>query len=270
MFSKTHFHPVNILEKIIAQKRKEIEAGKKERTLAYFTKQPLFEKKTRSLKQSVLDHPGWAVIAEFKRKSPSAGTINGDAILKDVVKTYAESGAAGISVLTDEVFFGGRLADLEASRDAGKPLLRKDFIIDPWQVFESKASGADAILLIASCLEKQQIKELADTATSIGLEVLLELHHEEELDLLYRGISLVGVNNRDLGNFTVDLEHSAAMAEKIGGDHVKIAESGIKNLSDLRYLAACGFDGFLIGSLFMKEKDPGLACKNFIQKLKHN
>lgn len=261
---------MNILEKIIAHKRKEIEAAKKERTVAYFTRQPLFEKKTRSLKQSVLDHAGWAVIAEFKRRSPSAGLINGTALVEDVVKAYAENGAAGISVLTDEVFFGGRLADLEAAGEAGKPLLRKDFIIDPWQVYEAKASGADAILLIASCLEKHEIKALADTAASLGLEILLELHHEAELDALYRGISLVGVNNRDLGNFTVDLEHSAQMAERIGKEHVKIAESGIKNLSDLRYLSACGFDGFLIGSLFMKEKDPGLACKNFIQKLKHN
>jgi indole-3-glycerol phosphate synthase len=271
MFSKTHITSVmNILEQIILQKRGEIEAGRKLRPVSFFEKQPLFKKATISLKASVLSDKGYAVITEFKRRSPSAGIINNRSKLKDVVKQYAEWGAAGISVLTDEIFFGGSLADLEAAVFAGKPLLRKDFIIDPWQIFEAKASGADAILLIASCLNKARIKSLADTAGALGLETLLELHHEDELSLVYEGISLVGINNRDLGNFAVDLEHSARMVEKLGKDHVKIAESGITNLSDLRYLGKCGFDGFLIGSLFMKEDDPGLAFKNFVQKLKQN
>jgi indole-3-glycerol phosphate synthase len=258
---------VNILEKIIAQKKKELESGKKEKPVSYFEKQPLFQKKTKSLKASVLNTAGH-VIAEFKRRSPSAGSINEHSLLKKIVTAYDEYGAAGISVLTDEVFFGGGLSDLEAAQSVCKPLLRKDFILDPWQVYQAKASGADAVLLIASCLQKAQIKTLADIALSLGMETLLELHREEELDAVCEGISIVGINNRDLENFSVDLEHSAKMAGKLGKDHIKIAESGIKNLSDLRYLEQCGFDGFLIGSLFMREKDPGLAFKNFIQKLK--
>jgi indole-3-glycerol phosphate synthase len=259
---------MNILENIILQKRREVEAAKKGKDIAFFENQPLFARETISLRRSVAKNAGFAVIAEFKRRSPSAGLINEHSFVSDVINDYAENDAAGISILTDEIFFGGSLSDLETARFVAKPLLRKDFIIDPWQIYEAKAFGADAILLIASCLTKNEIKNLAETARSIGLETLLELHLEEELSYISETIDLVGINNRNLGNFAVNLEHSAKMAERIGKDYLKIAESGITNLSDLRYLEQCGFDGFLIGSLFMKEKEPGTAFKNFIQKLK--
>jgi indole-3-glycerol phosphate synthase len=257
----------NILETILIQKRKEIETGKKRFPTQYFEKQVLFSKDPHSLKAAIKTKKRKAVIAEFKTKSPSAGVINKDATVETVLPSYAKCGAAGLSVLTDEVFFGGNLRDLQKGVETGVPLLRKDFIIDKWQLFEAKASGADAILLIAACLSPMEVKGLVALAKTIGLEVVLELHKETEMAHLCSDVDIVGVNNRNLGNFSVNLEHSVNMAEKLGSNILKIAESGISSAGDAVFLGEHGFDGFLIGSLFMQEKDPGKAFCNFIKAL---
>jgi indole-3-glycerol phosphate synthase len=258
---------INILETIIAHKRMEIARGKLTKDIAFFEQQPLFMKPRTSLKDSVEKKKGNAIIAEFKRKSPSAGIINDMAVLKEVVEGYKKYGAAGISILTDELFFGGTLHDLEEAQMGSFPLLRKDFIIDEWQLYEAKASGADAVLLIAACLSKDEVKNLARKAKDLELEILLELHDEKELAHLCSNIDMVGVNNRNLGNFSVNLEHSVNMAEKLGKDIIKIVESGIGNIDDVRFLQLHGFDGFLVGSLFMKQNDPGQAFRTFINDL---
>jgi indole-3-glycerol phosphate synthase len=257
----------NILEKIIAQKRREVEEGKRYKDISFFEKQPLFKKENLSLKASIQNKKGYAVIAEYKTRSPSAGIINSDAIIETVVENYAEYSAAGISILTDEMFFGGHLSDLEKAQFVEVPFLRKDFIVDEWQLFESKASGADAVLLIAACLSPAEVKQLAEIAHSLGLEVLLELHDLKELAHICSMIDMVGINNRNLGNFSVNLQHSVNMAEKLGNNFIKIAESGISSVDDVRFLSKHAFDGFLIGSLFMKENDPGEAFRKFMNDL---
>ncbi|HJW16084.1 MAG TPA: indole-3-glycerol phosphate synthase TrpC, partial [Flavisolibacter sp.] len=168
---------------------------------------------------------------------------------------------------TDHEFFGGSLDDLISARDNGLPLLRKDFMIDEYQVTEAKAFGADVILLIAACLSPLRVKELAQKAKDLGLEVLLELHDESELGHICEGIDLVGVNNRNLKTFEVDLEHSIRLAKSIGNDYVKVAESGINDVDNIRYLKAHGFQGFLIGEYFMKQTSPMEAFKNFSYSL---
>jgi indole-3-glycerol phosphate synthase len=203
------------------------------------------------------------IIAEFKRRSPSKGIINNRDSVEAVTKAYAAYGASGISVLTDHDFFGGSLDDLISARDNGVPLLRKDFTIDEYQVLEAKAYGADVILLIAACLSTQQVKYLAGAAKKLGLEVLLEIHDESELGHICNEIDLVGVNNRNLKTFTVDLENSIRLAEKIGDSFLKVAESGINDVKDIHYLQQHGFKGFLIGEYFMKQQSPALAFKNF-------
>jgi indole-3-glycerol phosphate synthase len=180
---------------------------------------------------------------------------------------YTAFGASGISVLTDHDFFGGSLDDLVAARDNEVPLLRKDFMIDEYQLIEAKALGADVILLIAACLSPKEVKQLATEAKKLGLEVLLELHGEAELEHICDEVDLVGVNNRNLKNFEVDLQHSVRMAEKIGDGFIKIAESGINDVNNIRFLKQHGFEGFLIGEYFMKQEDPGKAFKEFTYSL---
>ena len=257
----------NILENIVAKKRREVEAGKQLRNIASFEKSGFFARETISMRDGILAKSGNAVIAEFKRRSPSAGIINNWSDVKEVVKAYDVEGAAGISILTDEHFFGGSLDDLMNGRVSARPLLRKDFIIDEWQLFEARAAGADVILLIAACLSAEEVRSLAKKANDLGLEVLLELHTEAELAWVCNEVAMVGVNNRNLGDFSVNFKNAAAIAAELGKDVVKIAESGIRNGKDARELRDHGFDGFLIGTLFMNEKDPGLAFKNFVHSL---
>lgn len=258
---------MNILEQIVAHKRKEVEQRKKEVDVKALEAERFFTRKTYSLKEFISDPNKTGIIAEYKRKSPSKGTINDRDSVESVTRMYAAYGASGISVLTDSNFFGGSLDDLIAARDNDVPLLRKDFMIDEYQIVEAKAFGADVILLIAACLSPTEVKQLATAAKKLDLEVLLELHDESELDHICDEIDLVGVNNRNLKNFEVNLEHSVRMAEKIGNGFIKIAESGINDVNNIRYLKQHGFKGFLIGEYFMKQEDPGKAFKEFTNSL---
>jgi indole-3-glycerol phosphate synthase len=258
---------MNILEKIIEHKRREVQQRKKEVDVKALEAERFFTRQTYSLKQFVSDPAKTGIIAEYKRKSPSKGIINDRDSVELVTGMYAANGASGISVLTDYNFFGGSLDDLVAARDNDVPLLRKEFMIDEYQIVEAKAFGADVILLIAACLSPNEVKDLATAARKLRLEVLLELHDQSELDHICDEIDLVGVNNRNLKNFEVDLEHSVRMAEKIGEGFIKIAESGINDVNNIRYLKQHGFKGFLIGEYFMKQEDPGQAFKEFTYSL---
>ncbi|MFM9910826.1 MAG: indole-3-glycerol phosphate synthase TrpC [Chitinophagaceae bacterium] len=259
-----------ILEKIIAAKRKEIEEFKPLSPIARFETDGFFWNfSNRSLKKSLLSEDSTGIIAEFKRKSPSKGWfVKQETEVESVVVPYNQFGAAAISVLTDTPFFGGDLDDLIQTKVISDvPVLRKDFMIDPWQIAEAKAFGADVILLIAACLTPLEVKQMAAYANSIGLEVLLELHDETELEHICDETSIIGINNRNLKNFEVDIERSLRMAEKIPGDKIKVAESGINSVANIRLFKENGFKGFLIGENFMKKPDPGKAFENFIIEL---
>lgn len=258
---------MRILEKIIVHKKREVAAQKAAVPVAALEQYGLFKKLPLSLKTFLKDETKTGIIAEFKRASPSKGIINNTAAVADVTAAYAAHGASGISVLTDENFFKGSLADLAEAVGNNVPVLRKDFMIDEYQIIEAKAYGASVILLIAACLSPEEVKTLARTAKSLDLEVLLELHDETELDHVCDGIDLVGINNRNLKTFSVDLEQSVRLAEKIDHGFLKIAESGISSPQNIHYLKQQGFDGFLIGEHFMKEKNPGEAFKNFVNVL---
>ncbi|MET0393565.1 MAG: indole-3-glycerol phosphate synthase TrpC, partial [Chitinophagaceae bacterium] len=223
----------NILDEITDYKRAEVSRRKAARSVSELEKSSWFLRETFSLRQSLLDASRTGIIAEFKRRSPSKGLINGTADVAVVTRAYAEAGAAGLSVLTDERFFGGSDEDLLRARDNSIPLLRKEFIVDEYQIVEAKSIGADAILLIAACLTPAEVKTFSGLAGSLGLEVLLELHAESELDHVCAGTELVGINNRDLKTFSVDMERSLRMAERIPAGKVRIAESGISSVDDL-------------------------------------
>jgi indole-3-glycerol phosphate synthase len=258
---------MNILEQIVAHKKKEVEQRKREVGVTQLEHERMFVRTTYSLKRFITDPTKTGIIAEYKRRSPSKGVINDRDSVESVTKMYAAYGASGISVLTDLNFFGGSLDDLVAARDNDVPLLRKDFMVDEYQVVEAKAYGADVILLIAACLTPADVKSLAALAKSLEMEVLLELHDESELGHVSDDLDVVGVNNRNLKNFEVDLQHSIRMAEKIGNGFIKIAESGINDVKNIRFLKEHGFQGFLIGEYFMKQEDPGAAFKEFTYSL---
>jgi indole-3-glycerol phosphate synthase len=262
---------MNILETIIARKKLEVTAAKKAVPVSELEKGYFFANETLSLKKFILDPAKTGIIAEYKRKSPSKGIINDKVSVEDVTMAYAKFGASGISVLTDSEFFGGSLKDLVIATVNEVPLLRKDFMIDEYQLYEAKAFGAEVILLIAACLSVNEVKTLAAKASDLGMEVLLEIHDESELGHICDEIDLVGVNNRNLKTFTVDLEQSIRLAEAIGDKKIKIAESGISGVKDVLYLKQYGFDGFLIGENFMKHADPTIAFADFVNELKqHN
>jgi indole-3-glycerol phosphate synthase len=254
---------MNILEEIVAFKRQEVEKKKGEMPVAELQQERYFERSTLSLKKYLVHTRKNGIIAEYKRKSPSKGIINNRDSVEAVTNAYTAYGASGISILTDYKFFGGSLDDLMSARDNGLPLLRKDFMIDEYQLIEAKAYGADVILLIAACLSKDEVRSMAESAKKLGLEVLLELHDESELDHICEFVDLVGVNNRNLKTFEVNLEHSVRMAEKIGDGFLKVAESGINSAQDVHYLKEHGFSGFLIGEYFMKQQSPAAAFKEF-------
>ena len=259
---------MTILDQIIQAKYKEVEAQKIAVPVGKLEKKDGFARKTISLKDALSKPGSSGIIAEFKRKSPSKGVINGNVRVEDVTTGYAEAGVAGLSILTDRAFFGGSAADLIAAREINQvPILRKDFMVDEYQVVEAKAMGADVILLIAASLSAEQIKALASSAKSLGLEVLLEIHAHEELEKIPENVDMVGINNRNLKDFKVDLEHSLKLAAELPNQFVKVSESGIDNTDTIKMLKSSGFQGFLIGENFMKTTDPGLACKEFIKKL---
>jgi indole-3-glycerol phosphate synthase len=259
---------MNILDTIIEHKKTEVAQRSKAIPAAALRNSPYFSRKTLSLPYFLLDETRTGIIAEFKRRSPSKGVINGTASVEAVTGDYTSNGASCLSVLTDEHFFGGSTADLMAARVNDIPILRKDFIIDGYQLLEAKAMGADLILLIAACLSVQQVKELAAEAKSLGLGVLLELHREEELQHICDDTGLVGINNRNLKTFEVDIACSLQMARQIPADKLKIAESGISAVSTVNLFKENGFCGFLMGENFMKEADPGQAFAKFVRELK--
>lgn len=260
---------MDILETIVAAKRKEIERLKPLSSIERFEKDGFFwEISNRSLAQSLLLPGSTGIIAEFKRKSPSKGWFKTKELEVEPVVTAYNKSAAGISVLTDEEFFGGDLDDLIQTKVVTDiPVLRKDFIIDKWQIAESKAFGADVILLIAACLTPAQVKGFAAYAKSIGLESILEVHNEEELGHCCDEVSIVGVNNRNLKTFEVDINTSLQLVDKIPPGKPAIAESGISSTEAIVTLRDAGFKGFLIGENFMKEERPGKAFEVFVKRL---
>lgn len=259
---------MNILDKIIEAKKAEVTRQKAAVSVEALENNELFGRKTFSLKQFLLDETKTGIIAEFKRKSPSKGIINATADVIEVTTAYTNNGASCLSVLTDEYFFGGTAADLKAARVNNIPILRKDFMIDEYQITEARAMGADVILLIAACLSPARVKELAEFAKSLQLEVLLEIHTEEELQHICDATEIVGINNRDLKTFTVDINRSIELGKKIPADKIKIAESGINNIDTICTFKNAGFKGFLIGENFMKTTDPTIAFADFVQQLK--
>ncbi|MEJ7780700.1 MAG: indole-3-glycerol phosphate synthase TrpC [Daejeonella sp.] len=255
-----------ILDKIVAKKRLEIESDRQRLPIVRLEESEIFFRECYSLREFILNPALTGVIAEFKRQSPSKGIINNTSSVKQVTNGYAAAGASGLSVLTDRSFFGGRKKDLIVARRANQiPLLRKEFMLDEYQVVEAKALGADIILLIAAILAPQEIQKLARLAKGLGLNVLLEVHNREELDRsLCAELDAVGVNNRNLGDFSLSLQHSYDLVEHIPKEFLKISESGLSDPKTITELRRAGFNGFLIGENFMKEKDPGKAMQEFV------
>jgi len=259
---------MNILEKIVADKRKEVDLKKSLITLPQLEASVMMERTSVSLAE-VLRKSNSGIIAEHKRRSPSKSVINQSLSVQDVAKGYTDAGACGMSVLTDSKYFGGSLDDLVLARASTNiPLLRKEFIIDEYQIVEAKAYGADVILLIAAILSKDEIKTLSELAQGLGLDVLLEVHNEEELEKsLMPSLDMLGVNNRNLKSFEVDLDISKTLSKKIPDDFVKVSESGISSVEAIRELKEFDYQGFLIGENFMKTDEPGKSAKEFINKI---
>ena len=259
---------MNILETIIEEKKIEVRIQKALFPEAVLEQSEFYNRTTFSLKQFLLDETKTGIIAEFKRKSPSKGIINDHADIVDVTKGYTANGSSCLSVLTDEKFFGGTAEDLRKARVNAIPILRKDFIIDEYQIIEAKAMGADVILLIAACLSPERVKALAIFAKSLQLEILLEIHNDKELQHICDDTEIVGINNRDLKSFSVDINRSIELGKKIPVEKIKIAESGINNIETISTFKNAGFNGFLIGEHFMKEPNPTIAFAKFVKELK--
>lgn len=259
---------MNILEQIIRHKRKELQLKKRAQPIERIMNSPLMERSVNSFTDSIRDKREPGIIAEFKRKSPSEGLINAEVDVTQVTSGYTTYGASALSVLTDENFFGGGSYDLGLARNNKDiPLLRKDFIIDEYQVAESKAIGADVILLIAAVLQPKEVRQLTHFAHGLDLQVILEIHTIQELDRFCPGIDALGVNNRNLKTFNTDIQQSINLYPHLPAEVVKLSESGIKTPADAQLLLRAGFDGLLIGSLFMKESVPHLAFADFIKDL---
>lgn len=256
---------MNILEKIVLNKRDEVALAKKDRSISQLKNSSYFQGEVPSFVSHILAENSTGIIAEFKRKSPSKGNINADARVNDVVPKYEKAGVAGVSILTDELFFGGTSSDLTLGREVcSLPIIRKEFIIDSYQIYEAKAMGASAILLIGAILTKAETLSFAKLANDLGMEVLFEIHAEQEMEQLNDYIQLVGINNRNLKTFEVDLEQSIRLAAQLPTSMVPIAESGIASPEDYITLKAAGFKGFLMGEYFMKNEDPGSTCMEFV------
>ena len=260
---------MDILQEIVAHKRIEVESQKAvvPPAILYDNVEKLIETEAtthRSMRKSLLNSTS-GIIAEFKRKSPSKGWIKEEGKPDVIPASYCQNGASAISILTDEKYFGGSLRYVRIARPmVACPILRKDFIVDEYQVFEAKEIGADAVLLIAACLTKEECRTLAHCARQLELEVLLEVHDERELDYLGDDVSVVGVNNRDLHVFQTTVQTSVRLAPKIPEEFVRISESGIRKAEDLRLLRQCGYQGFLMGERFMREADPAKALQELL------
>jgi len=260
---------VNILDKIVLRKKEEVAAAKALISVQDLEKSMHFNRTPYSFKSFLLAEERTGIIAEFKRRSPSKGLINGIADVAEVTQAYNAAGASALSVLTDVDFFGGKTDDILAARAANDiPILRKDFMIDEYQILEAKAWGADIILLIASILTPQQVNDFGKFAKDLGLNVLLEVHNLEELERsICPNLDAIGVNNRNLGDFTVNIQTSFDLVNKIPNGFLKISESAISNPQTIKELKTAGFNGFLIGENFMKTDNPGAAIKEFVGQI---
>lgn len=257
---------MSILKEILINKRKEVDYLKQNNPTSIIEKSKYFNREIISLKKSLIEKSG--IISEFKRKSPSKPDINLSAEVLQISRGYELSNSSAISILTDAKYFGGSIEDIYSVRSyINIPILRKDFIIDEYQIIESKSLGADVILLIAACLSKEEVKSLSNFAKSLNLQVILEIHSEKELSYLCDSIDVVGVNNRNLKKFETNINNSINLADIIPSFFLKISESGISNSKEIFLLKEYGYDGFLIGENFMKKEDPVSACNDFIKKL---
>lgn len=259
---------MNILDRIVIDKRKEVDLRKNLIPTSQLEQSVLFSRETISLAER-LKNSSSGIIAEHKRRSPSKSIINNSLNTQDVAAGYENAGVCGMSVLTDGKYFGGSLDDLLTARaSCNLPLLRKEFIIDDYQILEAKAYGADVILLIAAILTREEIKQFSQFAKSLNLNVLLEIHNEEELHKsIMPSLDMLGVNNRNLKTFEVSLETSKSLSSIIPDDFVKVSESGISNVNAIKELQPYGYKGFLIGENFMKTDNPGTTATEFIKSL---
>ncbi len=262
-------HPGGILEDIIAHKIAEVSEARSKVSITRLEESELFDRECYKLKDFIANPQRTGIIAEFKRASPSKGTINADADVSVVTRQYAEGGASALSVLTDNKFFGGSMRDLMEARAANDiPILRKDFMIDEYQIIEARAIGADVILLIASVLSPDRVRALSALSKNLGLSVLLEVHNLQELEeSLCDTVDAVGVNNRNLSNFSVSVDRSYELVKSIPASFVRVSESGISNVETIKGLKDAGYNGFLIGENFMKEPFPGKAMQTFVAEL---
>ncbi len=258
---------MTILDQIVADKRLEVASRQAVISLEHLKSMASGMPKGLSLKKALETSPT-GIISEFKRKSPSKGFIHPNADVVKVVSTYQAGGCAGVSVLTDEIYFGGTIGDFRNARQVlNCPMLRKDFMIDPYQIYEAKVLGADVILLIASALSLDEAYDLGELAHELHMEVLLEVHNEAELEYISRFTDMVGVNNRNLSTFVTDVQVSFDLADKIPSEFVKISESGLSDATTVKSLREAGYKGFLMGENFMKHDDPGAALSAFNQEL---
>jgi indole-3-glycerol phosphate synthase len=260
---------MNILDEIAAYKAKEVGIAKSLHPVSVLEKSPFFQRRTISMKQSLLHEDSSGIIAEFKRKSPSLGTINNYSDPEKVCADYMLAGASAISVLTDEKYFGGSSSDLMNVRGhVDRPVLRKDFIIDEYQIIEARSIGADAVLLIAELHRIERLDELHRFALSLELEVLVEVHEEINILRIPPDAQMIGINRRNLASFSLDPDHTSRLIRLLPDNALKVAESGIKSVTDYFFLRDEGFNAFLIGEYFMKTPDPGRACEIFITEIR--
>ena len=260
----------DILEEIVAHKRLEVERFKAELSEREIHRrvEPLLDFSVASMSQALTSSDS-GIIAEFKRKSPSKGWIKEEGKAEEIPLSYQQHGAAALSILTDEHFFGGCDEFIRIARRQGVkiPILYKNFVIDEYQLFQARLCGASAVLLIAACLTKAECRTLQQTAHELGMEVLLEMHALEELEYADQAPDLCGINNRHLGSFVTDVETSFRLAESLPNDAMKVSESGLSDPLTVKELRSAGFRGFLMGEHFMKSADPGAALQAFIQQL---
>jgi indole-3-glycerol phosphate synthase len=262
---------MDILDQIVAYKRVDVAERKQLFPIPMLEKATHFQSPTTSLKSSLIDRSSTSgIIAEFKRKSPSKGILNSNASVGQTTMGYVQAGASALSILTDTKFFGGSNEDLMTARKNNScPILRKEFIVDEYQIIEAKSIGADAILLIAAVVDSQTIQKYTRLAQSLGLEVLLEVHDEEEVRInLDSGVDIIGVNNRNLKTFEVSMDTSRRLASLIPDTIVKISESGIDNPAAIQELRDAGYQGFLLGQVFMQQNRPEVACEEFMDALR--
>ena len=260
-----------ILDKIVANRREEVSSLKKKLPLSEIKERIDLGYKSNSLRKAIITQGASGIIAEFKRSSPSKGIINEKVLPEIITKGYADAGASGLSVLTDKMFFGGNNSDLISARKANAyiPILRKDFMVDEYQFFEARMLKADVILLIAAVLDKSTISDFTSLAHELGMEVLLELHDESELEKIDDRVDMIGINNRNLKDFSVDMDRSLKLLAQLPANAIKISESGLNDPEMVNQLRGKGFSGFLMGENFMKTDNPAEACRDFILKLKY-